>query len=145
MAQERTKPHGVIVGIDLIPAQPPRGVTAIQGDFLSPQVRRLVRDVCVEQVQRKRREGRERRGLERKFEGMMMAGEEGEEPGRSENAAANPAEMIEDRPSYIDLEKMASQDMEAAEADADNNGRMVDVSFLRAKCSTSGAPIFPPG
>ncbi|UNI15613.1 Methylene-fatty-acyl-phospholipid synthase [Purpureocillium takamizusanense] len=44
VAMERTRPHGRVVGIDLIPAQPPRGVATFQGDFLSPQVQALVRD-----------------------------------------------------------------------------------------------------
>ncbi|KAH0599451.1 hypothetical protein MHUMG1_02239 [Metarhizium humberi] len=44
VAQERTRPHGRVIGIDLIPAQPPRGVATFQGDFLSPSVQRLVRE-----------------------------------------------------------------------------------------------------
>lgn len=35
---ERTKPSGRIIGIDIIPAQPPKGVSTIQGNFLSPAV-----------------------------------------------------------------------------------------------------------
>lgn len=41
---ERTKPNGRVLGIDLIPAQPPRGVSTIQGNFLAPSVRQLVKD-----------------------------------------------------------------------------------------------------
>jgi 21S rRNA (uridine2791-2'-O)-methyltransferase len=33
-----------VVGIDVIPAQPPRGVSALQGDFLSEGVQGLVRE-----------------------------------------------------------------------------------------------------
>ncbi|KAF1848405.1 FtsJ-domain-containing protein [Cucurbitaria berberidis CBS 394.84] len=48
VAVNRTTPDGRVIGIDLIPAQPPRGVSTIQGDFLSPviqdQVRAYVRD-----------------------------------------------------------------------------------------------------
>ncbi|POR36106.1 rRNA methyltransferase 2, mitochondrial [Tolypocladium paradoxum] len=44
VAMERTRPHGKVVGIDLIPAQPPRGVATFQGDFLSPAVQALVKD-----------------------------------------------------------------------------------------------------
>ena len=44
----RTAPDGRVIGIDLIPAQPPRGVSTIQGNFLSPaiqdEVRAYVRD-----------------------------------------------------------------------------------------------------
>ena len=46
IAVDRTRPGGQVVGIDVIPAQPPRGVSTIQGNFLSPtvqeQVKRLV-------------------------------------------------------------------------------------------------------
>lgn len=39
VAIERTQPGGRVLGIDLIPAQPPKGVSTIQGNFLSPDVR----------------------------------------------------------------------------------------------------------
>ncbi|KAL8676666.1 MAG: hypothetical protein Q9186_006837 [Xanthomendoza sp. 1 TL-2023] len=38
VAVDRTSPHGRVVGIDVIPAQPPAGVSTIQGNFLSPAV-----------------------------------------------------------------------------------------------------------
>lgn len=132
VAVERTRPHGVVVGIDLIPAQPPRGVTSIQGDFLSPQVRRLVRDVMVEQVRRKNRE----RAMERRFEGIIRSkgtegGEEDGEMGMAKETetAEGRGEVVQDRPSYIDLEKVAALDIEAAEAEKEDGGRMVDVSL----------------
>jgi 21S rRNA (uridine2791-2'-O)-methyltransferase len=40
---ERTKPGGRIVGIDIIPAQPPKGVSTIQGNFLSKEVQAEVK------------------------------------------------------------------------------------------------------
>lgn len=43
VAVERTKPTGRIVGIDIIPAQPPKGVSTIQGNFLSEGVREEVK------------------------------------------------------------------------------------------------------
>jgi 21S rRNA (uridine2791-2'-O)-methyltransferase len=43
VAVERTKPTGRIVGIDIIPAQPPKGVSTIQGNFLSPGVQAEVK------------------------------------------------------------------------------------------------------
>ncbi|KPM44609.1 hypothetical protein AK830_g1942 [Neonectria ditissima] len=48
VALERTRPHGRVIGIDLIPAQPPRGVTTFQGDFLSPSVQALVKAFIVD-------------------------------------------------------------------------------------------------
>ncbi|KAI4247544.1 MAG: hypothetical protein L6R40_001492 [Gallowayella cf. fulva] len=38
VAVDRTSPNGRIVGIDVIPAQPPAGVSTIQGNFLSSAV-----------------------------------------------------------------------------------------------------------
>ncbi|KFZ08081.1 hypothetical protein V502_09544 [Pseudogymnoascus sp. VKM F-4520 (FW-2644)] len=43
VAVERTKPNGRIVGIDIIPAQPPKGVSTIQGNFLSKEVQAEVK------------------------------------------------------------------------------------------------------
>jgi 21S rRNA (uridine2791-2'-O)-methyltransferase len=40
---ERTKPLGRIIGIDVIPAQPPKGVSTIQGNFLSIGVQEEVK------------------------------------------------------------------------------------------------------
>lgn len=54
VALERTRPAGRVVGIDLIPAMPPRGVSTIQGDFLEGRVRGLVKSFL--------REGRRRDG-----------------------------------------------------------------------------------
>ncbi|KAL7926698.1 FtsJ-like methyltransferase domain-containing protein [Trichoderma austrokoningii] len=44
VAVERTRPHGHVIGIDLIPAQPPKGVATFQGNFLSPVVQQLVKE-----------------------------------------------------------------------------------------------------
>lgn len=38
-----TKPSGRVIGVDIIPAQPPRGVSTIQGNFLSPDVQASLR------------------------------------------------------------------------------------------------------
>lgn len=43
VAQDRTAPHGRVIGIDIIPAQPPRGVSTIQGNFLSDAVQAEVK------------------------------------------------------------------------------------------------------
>ncbi|KAI0996996.1 hypothetical protein K3495_g11187 [Podosphaera aphanis] len=43
IAVERTKPNGRVIGIDIIPAQPPKGASSIQGDFLSPCVQAEVK------------------------------------------------------------------------------------------------------
>lgn len=42
VAVSRTQPGGRVLGVDIIPAQPPKGVSAIQGDFLDPKVQEYV-------------------------------------------------------------------------------------------------------
>lgn len=42
VAVDRTKPNGRVLGVDIIPAQPPRGVSTIQGNFLSAEVQKYV-------------------------------------------------------------------------------------------------------
>ncbi len=43
MAVDKTSPGGRVIGIDVIPAQPPRGVSTIQGNFLSKSVQEEVK------------------------------------------------------------------------------------------------------
>lgn len=43
VAVSRTSPGGRVLGIDIIPAQPPRGASSIQGNFLSAEVQEEVR------------------------------------------------------------------------------------------------------
>ena len=49
MAVNRCSPDGRVIGVDVLPAQPPRGVSTIQGNFLSSEiqaeVRAVVRDI----------------------------------------------------------------------------------------------------
>lgn len=43
VAVDMTKPSGRVLGVDLIPAQPPKGVSTIQGNFLSSDVQASIR------------------------------------------------------------------------------------------------------
>ncbi|KAK6345293.1 2' O-ribose methyltransferase [Orbilia javanica] len=43
VAVAQTHPNGRVIGIDLLPAQPPKGVSSIQGNFLSPSIQASVR------------------------------------------------------------------------------------------------------
>ncbi|KAI1211659.1 23S ribosomal RNA methyltransferase [Annulohypoxylon truncatum] len=100
VAFERTKPNGRVIGIDIIPVQPPKGVTTIQGNFLSPNVRQLVKDYLVEFAQRQSPSVPE-----------VEPSEEGEP-------------IITERQSYIDTERAESVESEHLE---ENDGRLVDV------------------
>ena len=48
VAADRTSPNGRILGIDIIPAQPPKGVSTIQGNFLSQAVRDEVKQFLLD-------------------------------------------------------------------------------------------------
>lgn len=43
VALDRTGPNGVILGVDILPCAPPRGVSAIQGNILSKKTHELIR------------------------------------------------------------------------------------------------------
>ncbi|OTA87393.1 hypothetical protein M434DRAFT_399485 [Hypoxylon sp. CO27-5] len=102
VALDRTKPNGRVVGIDIIPAQPPRGVSTIQGNFLSPAVQQLVKDYLIEFAERKSPSAPE---------------VELSEDGKS---------IITERPSYIDTERAESVESDHEEHLKDG-GRLVDV------------------
>ena len=42
---DRTGPNGRVIGIDIIPAQPPKGVSTVQGNFLSAAVQQEVKNL----------------------------------------------------------------------------------------------------
>lgn len=44
VAVDRTSPGGRVIGIDIIPAQPPKGVSTIQGNFLADSVQEEVKN-----------------------------------------------------------------------------------------------------
>ncbi|OLN86320.1 rRNA methyltransferase 2, mitochondrial [Colletotrichum chlorophyti] len=116
VAVERTKPNGQVLGIDLIPAQPPRGVSTIQGNFLSPDVQAMVKDFLV-------RAKRQRA----KKSSPPPAAAEGETDEDLEEGG-----VIEDKPSYIDMERATSETTDTINSSASDgagakNGRLVDI------------------
>jgi 21S rRNA (uridine2791-2'-O)-methyltransferase len=44
VAVSRTQPNGRVLGVDIIPAPPPKGVSTIQGNFLSPNIQAYVQE-----------------------------------------------------------------------------------------------------
>lgn len=55
VAADRTFPNGQVIGIDIIPAQPPKGVSTIQGNFLSQGVQEEAKSLLRERNHRKPR------------------------------------------------------------------------------------------
>lgn len=142
VAKDATAPHGVVVGIDLIPAQPPRGVTSIQGDFLSPRVRALVKDVLVEQVRRRERDRVERPEADAASSSSPPFSDQADVEGESVEGESAEGSVLAEQPSYIDQEKQATLDIEAATStSAEEEGRrMVDVSCARGPEVTLAGP-----
>ena len=116
MAVDRTSPNGRVVGIDIIPAQPPKGVSTLQGNFLSPavqqEVKRFLRDS-------KPGRAKEERSL-----------------GGSEHDEMTADDRAEQSLSYLEREKMAEDaddditttgDGITAKAEAETEKRTVDV------------------
>ena len=108
VALERTKPHGRIIGIDLLPAQPPRGVATFQGDFLSPMVQKLVKDFIIDSHKQR------------------------PAPPLPSSETEDEAEGLE-RPSYIDMERHVSA--EHAHQDGQPQ-RLVDVSHTSSNSNS---------
>ncbi|KAI0855929.1 23S ribosomal RNA methyltransferase [Xylaria cubensis] len=115
VAVERTKPHGRIVGIDLIPAQPPKGVSTIQGNFLSPVVQNIVKEYLVEFAQRR------------------------SAPDQDTEASDDEEGVVIEKPSYIDVERAES--IESDHETSSNDGRLVDVVLSDMMMNTSGMPF----
>lgn len=105
VAIDRTAPNGTVVGIDIIPAQPPKGVSAIQGNFLSAGVQGMVKQFLLEGEKKRRAEKAARRAQKEEEEAVdQEGGDEGE------------VVAVADRPSYIDMERMAAaQENESAD------------------------------
>lgn len=104
VAVERTKPTGRVVGIDIIPAQPPKHVSTIQGNFLHPNVQEMVKQFILESHQR-------------------------DAPEQSEESTEDETDVVSERPSYIDMERHTFQDEEPAnEPVRGHKDRLVDVS-----------------
>ena len=108
VAVERTRPHGRVIGIDLIPAQPPRGVSTFQGDFLSPTVQSMVKTFITDSHKQKA-------------------------PAASEEELSEEGVAV-DEPSYFEMASEAVKEEEGGRKGADaTKGRLVDVSEIRAK------------
>jgi 21S rRNA (uridine2791-2'-O)-methyltransferase len=111
VAIELTKPYGRVLGVDLIPTQPPKGVSTIQGNFLSPDVQNNIKDFLRDP---------ERGRLRRK---NLFASSEEEATG-----AINAEALEEFEKGYIDLEKEGSAHAAEESGDIDSDAeRMVDV------------------
>ncbi|KAI7242153.1 hypothetical protein KC330_g14 [Hortaea werneckii] len=111
VALNRTQPGGRVVGIDIIPAQPPRGVSTLQGDFLSVEIQEELRRFVVEG------QGRPRR-IEELVRREGEGGEEGE--GWTEE------ELDREGRGVVELERASSQREGDVRQDMPSEGRRTD-------------------
>jgi 21S rRNA (uridine2791-2'-O)-methyltransferase len=145
VAKDRTGPKGLVVGIDLIPAQPPRGVSTIQGNFLSPSVRDLVKTFVAEGAARKQMQQQSRDAAIQETEAAAAANKTVGGFGRDEKEGTTTKTDTEDvvlvdQTSYIDAERLAARDALVGTDEGDRGSeieqekrveeeRLVDVSF----------------
>ncbi|EWG39975.1 ribosomal RNA large subunit methyltransferase J [Fusarium verticillioides 7600] len=116
IAVERTRPNGRVIGIDLIPAQPPRGVATFQGDFLSPVVQEMVKNFILESHQNP---------------------PVGQETEKSDISVTDEGITV-DRPSYLDMERHTGQNEPPASGLEGPSKRIVDVVLSDMLMNTSG-------
>lgn len=115
VAKNRVGESGRVVGIDVIPAQPPRGVSAMQGNFLAESVQERVRGFVREWKEGAREEGQEESVLE---------------AARAERVESTLAEDAEPVVQEVEVEKKASKKQTkklSAKALDLQEGRVVDV------------------
>ncbi|MCJ1352381.1 MAG: 2' O-ribose methyltransferase [Icmadophila ericetorum] len=110
VAADRTAPGGRVIGVDIIPAQPPKGVSTIQGNFLSREVREEVKNFLLDQQNVSTRE-----------EQVHLAGHDGQP--EADVILAAPEQ------SYIDYERELDKGLATGLGNDghDKHERMVDV------------------
>jgi 21S rRNA (uridine2791-2'-O)-methyltransferase len=113
VAKDRVGRYGIVVGIDLIPHQPPPGVSTIQGDFLDPRVQEMAKAFIEEAVWKKsierraRAEEEEKRRKQKDDSDGEVEESVGEEDARGED-------VVIQQTSYIEAERASAR--EVAEA-----------------------------
>jgi 21S rRNA (uridine2791-2'-O)-methyltransferase len=122
VAFNRTQPGGRVVGIDIIPAQPPKGVSTLQGDFLSPEIREEVRKYVQDPMRGRARQQRAQLSRVDGDEEGGLTEEELEEEGRG--LVEREKDAIDDaftREAAKQTDGLTQQELDVAE------GRVVDV------------------
>lgn len=124
VAVSRTQPNGRVIGIDIIPAQPPRGVSTIQGNFLDPALQAEVRAYVQDPAR-----GRPRRPL--------FTEEEDDEESEEEV----PDEVEVDERSYIDMERQTNVDEHVSASDENEQGGEDGRMSQKVKDSMAGRVV----
>jgi len=99
VAINRTQPNGRVIGVDILPAQPPRGVSTIQGDFLSPEIQAEVRSYVLDHDR-----GRAKRK-------SMFSTDDEPQPSDSGIRTPGPDAETISQPGYLESERQADLDL----------------------------------
>ncbi|OSS44334.1 hypothetical protein B5807_11084 [Epicoccum nigrum] len=139
VAVNRTTPNGRVIGIDLIPAQPPRGVSTIQGNFLSPavqdEVRAYVRDPHLGRV-RQQTISEEPDGLtEEQVDEMERGYIDLERQAHMEGLEIKAADQLQEEAEIKATAKLSPKEQDL------RKGRVVDVVLSDMLMNTSGVPF----
>ncbi|KAL9076024.1 MAG: hypothetical protein Q9157_003803, partial [Trypethelium eluteriae] len=126
VAISRVSPGGRVVGIDIIPAQPPRGVSTIQGNFLSEEVQAEVRNYVRDQNLGRSRWNRQFVEQEEEEEGGEEVIEDTNYLERQSSSGTGVKNEIEDMGFGGEEAAVATEKMSQKERD-ERDGRVVDV------------------
>lgn len=66
VAVARTKPHGIVLGVDIIPTSPPKGASSMQANILSLKTHKLIRSFFLEQKENQKSNEINQNSLDRK-------------------------------------------------------------------------------
>lgn len=119
VAKNRVGESGRVVGIDVIPAQPPRGVSALQGNFLSEAVQERMREFVREWKEgAAQEEGREEESV---LEAARVEKVDSPLAEEEEAPAAVEEAVVEKKASKKQAKKLSAKALDLQE------GRVVDV------------------
>ena len=119
VAVTKTGPAGRVVGVDIVPAQPPKGVSTIMGDFLSPAIQAEVRAYVQDPAR-----GRPKQS------NVYSAGDEEQDGDKTEAAGQDyvESERRARLDTHEDADKIAASKKRAGVRERDaERGRVVDV------------------
>ncbi|KAG0134067.1 FtsJ-like methyltransferase-domain-containing protein [Tuber indicum] len=118
VAIDKVTPEGRVIGVDILPANPPPGVSTFQGSMKSPGVRELLKKFLMDPSRGKMRENR-----------YLRKGDVDEE------------ELEEMERGYLDRERDAEREEKFEGIGEDDTRGPVDVVLSDMLMNTSGIPV----
>jgi len=116
VAIDLTKPRGRVLGVDLIPVQPPKGVSTIQGNFLSPHIQAEIKSFLRDPD----------RGRLRNMHPLFTANPS--ELSSTDGAPVDQMKIEEEETGYVDRQHSSTEDESVSgEDEASHQDKTVDV------------------